>query len=205
MSTKRAVWSVVFAASVGAAAFASRVSAHEGHQHSPSPSPTSAPEASTRAESPAPAESEAEPEGHPTPPPAVHVPVRDAILEHLHNKVVHFPLALGCTAALLLLISYRWPQYWPAARLLLFLAAASAVAAYFTGHAQEEDVENGPLREYFKLHESLGTTAVIALWLGWALSFVPKARRWLWLYALLILAILSGVGFLGGILSHAAI
>jgi uncharacterized membrane protein len=205
MSMKRAVWIVGLAVLVGAPGLTSRVYAHEGHKHSPSPSPASAPEASPAAGSATAAEGMEQPEAHPTPTPAIHVPMRDAILEHLHNKVVHFPLALGCTAALFLLISYRWPQYWPAARLLLFLAAASAVAAYFTGHAQEEDVENGPLREYFKLHESLGTTAVIALWLGWALSFVPKARRWLWLYALLILALLSGTGFLGGILSHAAI
>jgi len=199
MSRKSAAWIAVFAALIGAA-FVPSLSAHEGHKHLPSPSPASAPEAS-----PAATETAGQPEAPATPPPAIRVPVREALFEHLHNKVVHFPLALGCTAALFLLISYRWPQYWPAARLLLFLAAASAVGAYFTGHAQEEDVENGPLREYFKLHESLGTTAVIALWLGWALSFVPKARRWLWLYALLIFALLSGTGFLGGILSHAAI
>lgn len=205
MSMKRGVWTLAFAAFVGATAFAPRVSAHEGHKHSPSPGPTPAPGASPVAAPSAAADGAAQPEAQSTPPPAIHVPLRDAIFEHLHNKIVHFPLALGCAAALFLLISYRWPQYWPAARLLLFLAAAAAVAAYFTGHAQAEDVENGPLREYFKLHESLGTTAAIALWLGWALGFVPKARRWLWLYALMILALLSGTGFLGGILSHAAI
>jgi len=156
------------------------------------------------AEPPAPA-AVSSPEAHATPPPPVNVPLREAVFEHLHNKVVHFPLALGCTAALLLLLSYRWPQYWPAARLLLFLAAASAVAAYFTGKAQEEDVENGPLRLYFERHESLGIASAISLWLGWALTLVPKARPWLWLYALLILFLLSGTGFLGGILSHAAI
>jgi uncharacterized membrane protein len=190
-----------------AAASAPRASAHARHEHSPSPSPTVATEpspvddaggASGTASAP-------DPEARPTPPPLVQVPLRDAILEHLHNKVVHFPFALGCAAALFLLLSYRWPQHWPAARLLVFLAAVSAVAAYFTGRAQAEDVENGPLRQYFDLHESLGITSAIALWLGWALTFAPKARPWLWLYALLLLALLSGTGFLGGILSHAAI
>ncbi len=194
---------VAAAAMSGLLSLAPRALAHAGHKHSPSPSPTvladeppsGAPEAATIPE----------PEAQPTPLPAVHVPLREAILEHLHNKVVHFPLALGCAAALLLLLSYRWPQYWPAARLLIFLAAASAVAAYFTGKAQEEDVENGPLRHYFELHESLGITSAVSLWLGWALTFAPKARPWLWLYALLLLAALSYTGFLGGILSHAAI
>jgi uncharacterized membrane protein len=202
MSWKRETWIIVFATFV-AAALAPSVWAHEDHKNSPPPSAMSAPEASPMAEPPAPAA--AAPEVRPTPPPAVNVPLKDAVLEHLHNKVVHFPLALGSTAALFLLISYRWPQYWPAARLLLFLAAASAVAAYFTGKAQEEDVENGPLRLYFERHESLGIASAISLWLGWALTLVPKARPWLWLYALLILFLLSGTGFLGGILSHAAI
>ena len=184
-----------------------RVLAHAGHKHSPSPSPTAVPEAESSDAAAVGPEADApqEPEARPTPPPAVDVPLREAILEHLHNKVVHFPLALGCAAALFLLISYRWPQYWAAARLLIFLAAASGVVAYFTGKAQAEDVENGPLRRYLELHESLGITSAIALWLGWALTFVPKARPWLWLYALLLLAFLSGTGFLGGILSHAAI
>ena len=178
--------------------------AHAGHKHPASPSPTAsataAPETAGRE-----AAAQPQPDASPTPPPLVQVPLRDAILEHLHNKVVHFPLAIGCTAALLLLLSYRWPQYWPAAQLLLFLAAASAVAAYFTGRAQAEDVENGPLRIYFQRHETLGTISAVGLWLGWALTLVPRARPWLWLYALLILALLSGTGFLGGIVSHAAI
>jgi uncharacterized membrane protein len=203
MSWKRETRIILFAAFV-AALLAPNAWAHGDHKHSPSPSPASAPEASPMAEPAEPAAAPP-PEARPTPPPTVNVPMRDAVLEHLHNKVVHFPLALGCTAALFLLISYRWPQYWPAARLLLFLAAASAVAAYFTGKAQEEDVENGPLRLYFERHESLGIASAISLWLGWALTLVPKARPWLWLYALLILFLLSGTGFLGGILSHAAI
>jgi uncharacterized membrane protein len=194
---------VAAAAMSGLLSLAPLALAHAGHKHSPSPSPTALPEAEP---SGAPeAATIPEPEAQPTPFPAVHVPLREAILEHLHNKVVHFPLALGCAAALLLLLSHRWPQYWPAARLLIFLAAASAVAAYFTGKAQEEDVENGPLRQYFELHESLGITSAVSLWLGWALTFAPKARPWLWLYALLLLAVLSYTGFLGGILSHAAI
>jgi uncharacterized membrane protein len=196
---------VLVATGALALALIGRAYAHQGHDH-PSPSPAAlagAPPADTDAGSQDAAA--AAPEARPTPPPEIRVPLREALLEHLHNKVVHFPLALGCTAALLLLLSYRWPQYWPAARLLILLAAVSAVAAYFTGKAQEEDVENGPLRRYFELHESLGITSAIALWLGWALTLTPRARPWLWLYALLLLAFLSGTGFLGGILSHAAI
>jgi uncharacterized membrane protein len=124
------------------------------------------------------------------------------MLSHLHNKIVHFPLALGTTAALFLLLSLKWPQLEPAARLLLILAALGAVAAYFSGQAQEEAFEDGPLREYLERHELLGQITGGTLLAGAALSFVRKARPWLWLVALLILGLLSATGFLGGILSH---
>jgi len=109
---------------------------HERHAHSPSPSPTAP--GSTDAGAPvAPASAQAS-TAAPTPVPPIEVDVRDALFQHLHNKIVHFPLALGVAAALLLILSARWPQYWPAARLLLFLAAAAAIGAYFSGRVQEE-------------------------------------------------------------------
>jgi uncharacterized membrane protein len=136
--------------------------------------------------------------------PPIEVEVRDALFQHLHNKVVHFPLALGGAAALLLILSARWPQYWPAARLLLFLAASAAIGAYVSGRMQEEELEEGPLREYLSRHRLLGTVSGITLWAGVGLSFVRRARAFLWIYALLLMALLSATGFLGGILSHTA-
>jgi uncharacterized membrane protein len=206
MSSRYRRWVVAGAVIAGLLSLTPRARAHAGHKHSPAPSPTATPEAPPSDTPPGDSGGASQqPEARSTPPPTIRVPLREAIFEHLHNKVVHFPLALGCAAALLILLGYRWPQYWPAAQLLLLLAAAAAVAAYFTGKAQAEDVENGPLRQYFELHESLGITSAVSLWLGWALTLAPRARPWLWLYALLLLALLSGTGFLGGILSHAAI
>jgi uncharacterized membrane protein len=169
--------------------------AHEAPGGSPSPSPGVSEAASgglprTRASSARETE--------------VTINMRDAVLTHLHNKIVHFPLAVGLTAALFLVVSRRWPQYWPAARLLLLLAALGAAAAYFSGQAQAEDFEGGPLREWLERHESLGEASGIALWLGLAAAFLPNARRWMWVYALLLAALLSATGFLGGILSHSA-
>ena len=64
--------------------------------------------------------------------------MRETMPEHMHNKIVHFPLALGFAGALFLLLSFKWPQYRSGARLLLLLAALAAIAAFFTGRAQEE-------------------------------------------------------------------
>jgi len=66
-------------------------------------------------------------------------------------------------------------------------------------------LEEGPLREYLGRHRLLGTITGLTLWAGVGLSFIPKARRLLWIYALLLIGLLSATGFLGGILSHTAI
>ena len=171
-------------------------SASEKARASPSPGAvtTTAPEAEPEAPS--------ESDGLRPEIPPIHVSLKDALFHNLHNKVVHFPLALGMAGALFLLLSYRRPHLLPAGRLLLVLAAASAVAAYFTGRAQEEEFEGGALASYLERHELMGKISAGLLALSAALSFVARARPWLWLLALAILAALSFTGLLGGILAH---
>ena len=54
------------------------------------------------------------------------IPWRTAFTGHLHNKIVHFPLALGLAAAVILIVAPRWPAYEPAARVLLIVGALAA-------------------------------------------------------------------------------
>jgi uncharacterized membrane protein len=37
----------------------------------------------------------------------VHIDWRAAAFEHLHNKIVHFPIALGRAAAIILIVTPR--------------------------------------------------------------------------------------------------
>src|SRR5437764_399379 len=128
---------------LAAALAAASASAHEGHHHG-SPSPSPSPSASA---SPAPgtvaspsstptAATTAAPSPAPSPAAPFHLDWREALFSHMHNKIVHFPLGLGFAAAVILLVSPRWPQYAPAGRVLLVVAAAFSIVAYFTGRAQ---------------------------------------------------------------------
>jgi len=121
----------------------------------------------------------------------------------MHNKIVHFPIALGLMGAVLTLLSRRWPHYGAAARLLIGVAALFALAAYFAGRAQEEPFEGSELEEVLEWHERLGVATTVLLWLGIVISWAPPARRWLWIWALLILVLIPVTGFFGGILAHA--
>jgi uncharacterized membrane protein len=130
------------------------------------------------------------------------IPWQTAFTGHMHNKIVHFPLALGLAAAVILLIAPRWPAYEPAARLLLIAAALAAVAAYFSGQAQHEPFEDSPFHSVVELHETLGIVTALTLWTGVALTFWPRARRLMPVYAILLILALACTGFLGGVLSH---
>lgn len=188
-----------------AALAASPLLAHKGHA-SPSPSP----EVTIEAADPRPVAETAEgaaesrdDSGAGEEPGALQaIPWQTAFTGHLHNKIVHFPLALGLAAAVLFLVAPRWPAYEPAARVLLIAAALAAVAAYFSGGAQEEPFEDSPFHSVVELHEKFGIGTALTLWIGVALTFWARARRFLPVYALLLILLLSATGFLGGVLSH---
>ena len=190
----RTLGRVVLAGLVAALA-ASPLLAHKGH---PSPSPS--PEVTLEAAEPT---LVAETNETAEEPGALQaIPWRTAFRGHLHNKIVHFPLALGLAAAVLFLVAPRWPAYEPAARALLIAAAVAAVAAYLSGGAQEEAFEDSPFHSVVELHEKFGIGTAITLWIGVALTFWARARRFLPVYGLLLILLLSATGFLGGVLSH---
>jgi uncharacterized membrane protein len=184
--------------------------AHKGHASpSPSPSPAAASAApagsldAEEAEAAPPADSSMEVSGDLADQGVMAaIPWRTAFTGHLHNKIVHFPLALGLAAAVILMIAPRWPAYEPAARLLLVAGALLAVAAFFSGRAQEEPFEDSPFHSVVELHETFGIATAITLWTGVALTFWARARRFMPLYGVLLLVLLSCTGFLGGVLSH---
>ena len=186
--------------------------AHKGHASPspmpPSPSPVVAgeePEASLVAETAEAADgAAAEGDGAIAAEPSAMeaIPWNTAFTGHLHNKIVHFPLALGLAAAFIFLVAPRWPAYEPAARVLLIAGALAAIAAYLTGGAKEEPFEDSPFHSGVELHEKFGIGTAIALWAGVALTFWARARRFMPVYGVLLILMLAATGFLGGVLSH---
>lgn len=170
--------------------------AHEKHA-SPSPSPIATPGDAVAAAEPAVGDDDARPDA----PPLV-IETAAALRQHMHNKIVHFPVALGTVGALLLLLSYRWPQFGPGARLLLVLAALGAWMAVRSGQAQGGDLEGGELGLWLERHEDMGEWTAWALTLTAIASLVTQARPFQWLLALVAAGLLGYTAFLGGILAH---
>ena len=184
--------------------------AHKGHVHA-SPSPSASPVASpaaTEASPDAVAATTASPSPVAvSPSPGVpaapgHIDWHAALFEHLHNKIVHFPIALGLSAALILLGRRRWAAYQPVAGALLAVAAVFAFAAYLTGGAQAGPFMGTPTEALVKQHATQGTLTAILLVSGAVLTHVRAAQRWLWLYALFLILAISFTGLLGGLVAH---
>lgn len=126
--------------------------------------------------------------------------MKEAMWSHMHNKIIHFPLALGVTASVLMLFARKRPEMLTTIRILLIIAALLAVAAYFTGKAQEEPFEKGEMHEFVEWHQWFGIASGVCLWAGIFVS--GKPNNLMIPYALTQLLLLSVTGFLGGILAH---
>jgi hypothetical protein len=138
------------------------------------------------------------------PPPAPYVipPLTTALLDHPHNKIVHFTIVLALVGALLLWLPRRSPELVAAARLLVWAAAAAAIAAYFTGQAQHEPFEGEPKEWLMRVHRNWGIATGIAM-LAWAglVAWRPASRAGAW-WGLLVSILVGVVSFLGGLVAH---
>lgn len=135
--------------------------------------------------------------------PFVMPPMREALLEHLHNKLVHFPIALGLTAAALFIVGRRRSEIADVARWLVITAAGFAIAAYFTGTAQAKEFEHEPIHWLARLHGRWGTITVVAFVLWAAVAWWKPARSRAWIVGLIVVALIAVTAYLGGVLAHA--
>lgn len=180
--------------------------AHQGHHKKPQTQMNVAPESSGQTMQIVPGEAEehhaaehneSSNEQEPRDPKTI---MKEAMWSHFHNKIIHFPLALGLAASILILFASKRPEMLLTIRILLIVAALFAVAAYFTGKAQEEPFEKGEMHEFVEVHQWFGVASGVCLWVGVFVS--RKPTNFMTLYGVVQLILLSVTGFLGGILAH---
>ena len=135
---------------------------------------------------------------------------------HLHAMIVHFPIALLLVGFLFDIIGLSPSQLFfrKAAFYLLLLGTAGVVAAWFSGSAAGDGMEEGSLGTAMALHQQ---AALVTLWLTISAvlfrlgsEFLKKHERWLRVVAFLLFtlstAAVARTGYLGGqlVFQHAA-
>ncbi len=125
-----------------------------------------------------------------------------AIFEHVHNKVIHFPIALSIIGFLLMLIGYKNNNYLSAIKIIIPFAALISIIAVLSGLNQAEPFEGTSTYSLVETHELLGFGVLGSLVL-WSISlYLNKLRKLVWLFAILTITLVSFAGFLGGIIAH---
>ncbi len=130
-------------------------------------------------------------------------PAAEALQEHLHNKIVHFPIVLSLVSLAALALARRHHDLLRFAQVTAWLAALSAGAAVASGLLQAAAAyEGGPKEWLVLLHRNWGiaTTALLAaaaLLAQWA-----RTRRDAWMTGLGAAALVGVTAYFGGLLSH---
>jgi uncharacterized membrane protein len=124
------------------------------------------------------------------------------ISEHLHNKLVHFPVALGLVASLIWLLTFKYPGFEPAAKLILLLAALASILTVLAGESQKDVYQDSQLIEIVAWHEKFGFLSLGLLLLGASWQWFSSFRKIIWIYTLALILSISFTGLLGGVLSH---
>ncbi len=130
------------------------------------------------------------------------IKVWESVREHVHNKLVHFPLALGLVACLFWLLSSKQPEFQSPAKLVLVLSATTGLLAVITGENQKQVFQDSPLVEIMQWHEKIGFFSLFLLVTGSLWQWFQSFRKFIWVYVGLMVFALLFTGFLGGLLSH---
>ncbi len=126
----------------------------------------------------------------------------DALFEHIHNKVIHFPIALTVIGFVLMLLGYKDDKYLSALKIIIPFAAIMTVVAVFAGLAQVEPFEGTAAYGLVVVHKYLGFSVLTSLILWSITLYAKKWKKFVWLFASLTLILVSIAGLYGGVIAH---
>ena len=128
--------------------------------------------------------------------------ISDALFEHIHNKIIHFPVVLIVIAFFFSLFQFKYQKFDSTIKIMVLLAVLFSVVAFFSGTNQMEPFEETAKDWLVHLHRTFGITT-LATTVVWSIFlFVNKLKKYAWLIAVLAFLIVSVTGLLGGVLAH---
>jgi len=126
----------------------------------------------------------------------------EEIFAHPHNKVVHFPIAMGILAFLFSLINLKWKNYDKTVFILVVLGLMFSVVAFFTGKNQVEPFIGTGKYWIVELHQNIGISILITYFVWLFFLLVDKIKKYAWIIGLITSLLILSSGFLGGVIAH---
>lgn len=128
----------------------------------------------------------------------------EEMFSHLHNKMVHFPIALAFAAFLFSLLNIKKQSYctYQTVKILLGISLFTAIIAYFTGNSQIAAFIGDPKEWLAKTHRLIGIISTILILIWFVFSLIERTKKRSWVIGLIVVIAISITGFLGGVLAH---
>lgn len=128
--------------------------------------------------------------------------VAEGVPNHLHNKIVHFPIVLSVVSLVGFWLGRRDPGLHRFARVCAWAAAFLAGAAWVAGLSQMASFDGDPKAWLVPVHRNWGIATTTALILAAVIGQWSRTRRRAWVAAFLAVLMVGVTGYLGGLLSH---
>jgi len=126
----------------------------------------------------------------------------EEMFEHLHNKIVHFPIALTLVAFLFSLLNIKKRNYDLVIKILLGISLLTGIVAYFSGNFQLTPFIGDPKEWLANTHRLSGIISTLLILIWFAALFFDRIKKYLWIIGLIVVTAISITGFLGGVLAH---
>ncbi len=126
----------------------------------------------------------------------------EQIFEHMHNKIVHFPIALGLFAFFLSLLNFKLKNYNSAILISVLIALLFSIVAFITGKNQSEPFIGTAKEWIVELHQNIGLALIINFFIWTIFLFVEKLKKYSWLIGLIAFILILTAAFLGGVIAH---
>lgn len=126
----------------------------------------------------------------------------EQMLEHLHNKLVHFPIALGVLAFFLTLLNFKWKSFDSAIMVSVLIALLFSIGAFITGKDQSEPFIGTSKEWIVELHQNFGLAVIINLFVWTIFLTIDKLKKYAWIIGLIASILILAAGFLGGVIAH---
>lgn len=126
----------------------------------------------------------------------------EQIFEHMHNKIVHFPIAIGLFAFFLSMLNFKWKNFDSVILISVLVALLFSIVAFITGKNQSEPFIGTAKEWIVKLHQNVGLALIINFFIWTIFLFVDKLKKYAWLVGLIAFILILTAAFLGGVIAH---
>jgi uncharacterized membrane protein len=126
----------------------------------------------------------------------------NSLWKHLHNKIVHFPVALSILGLLFSLIKIKKPEFIQPLIITIAIALVAAGIAYLTGEPAEEAYKGLAPESVIERHQLFGTFTAICYLIWMIFLIIKPLRKYDFIIGFAAVAVSYYAGFLGGFIAH---